>query len=749
MKPFTNIVRGSSRLEVNRNIVNNKETSTDIILIGPVGGSWFSDEGIKESEVRDALKSIPKGTPINVHINSEGGSVQEGLGIYNAFRKRSADITAHVDGYALSIASVFPLAASKVISPKSAIWMIHKAWSFAQGNSDDMEDSAEMLKEHDEVMAEIYAKETGRPIQEMRDAMAAETWIRGSQAVDFGLADETDEADVAASAFDRRLPVDYLKRCKSGWAFNSFLLGENSDPFTKFTPATVTPGSANNKTISAGAPGGARNTHRMDKIKALLKKHGIQVADDATEETLMAALENIPTTKSDNSDKSGKTIVLDAGLSAQITAMHKQLAEEKRARVTAKIDAFIGEMKLTNDERDEEIELCVANEKRLATIAKRTPHTISGNAVGGPGSTINISMEDPILDLKTKHPVRAQRYQVQINDWNDLVVQAARRDARSGAVKDTMFVTLANAGINPFSNNNVALPFAANTITSVLTNFLMDGSVTDLQNRWAMLKSFSIDTRPDGYKPLAPGILKHVTAADAGQTDATNYESSGNSTVAPVTITPHEHSKSYQISNTDLNSGVRMADLVTLNTAIFANLVIEAAILPITAANFTGSVTVSAAAAFSFSDLATLQALLKKSPIKNLILDGAYIARIANTPGFFQTAGTVGGSPQAWRAFGWDGIYQNTDWTNASSPTLQGFACNPQAIGGIIGLPLLPSVNTSGVFSSNVMTIDGLDIQVLAEQWFNPATRISWNSLRVMDGWSKVDATAGFLVTNG
>jgi hypothetical protein len=287
---------------------------------------------------------------------------------------------------------------------------------------------------------------------------------------------------------------------------------------------------------------------------------------------------------------------------------------------------------------------------------------------------------------------------------------------------------------------------AANTITSVLTNFLMDGSVTDLQNRWAMLRAFSLDTRPDGYKPLAPGVLKHVTAGSAAQTNPTTYES-GNSTVAPVTVTPAEHSVSYQISNIDLNSGVRMQDLVTINTANFANVVIEAATAPITAANFTGTATVSSAAAFSFSDLASLQALLKKSPIKNLIIDGAYIARIANTPGFFQTAGTVGGSPQAWRAFGWDGIYQNTDWTGAGT-NMQGFACNPQAIGGIIGLPLLPALIPGNILSSTVMTVEGLDVQVLAEAWFNPATRTSWNSLRVMDGWAKVDATAGFILTS-
>jgi ATP-dependent protease ClpP protease subunit len=740
-KAFVNISRGNNRLEVSA-----KDNGPhELFLIGAVGGSFWDDSGIKEKEVRDALKSIPKGKPINVHINSEGGSVQEGLGIYNAFKQRSADITAYVDGYALSIASVFPLAASKVVSPKSAIWMIHKPWSDVRGDDDQMEKAAEMLKEHGEMMAEIYAEETGKPIQEWRDAMAKETWIRGSEAVNFGLADETDASSVAASAY-RPLPAAYLDRCKNGVAAMGLMFGNHpvSNIYSQFAPAANTPGSVNTQTISAGVPGGARNTHRMDKIKALLKKHGIEVAEDATEETLMAALENIPTTKSDNTDKSGKTIVLDAGLSSQIAAMQKQLAEEKKARVSAALDGFIADMKLTNDERDEELALCMENEARLKTIAKRTPHTISGNSAMG--TTFNISAVDPVLDLKTKHPVRAERYKVEVNDWNQILIEACRRDVRSGSVKDPLFAALASAGINPFSNQQMPFPQNANTITSVLTSFLMDGSVTDLQNRWAMLRAFSMDTRPDGYKPLAPGILKHVTAFSTAQTDPTSYES-GNSTVAPVTVTPHEHSVSYQISNIDLNSGVRMQDLVTGNTANFANVVIEAAIAPISVANFGAATVIRAAELFSFTDLATLQAALKKSSIKNLIIDGSYIARISNVPGFFQVAGTVGGSPQAWKPYGWDGIYNNTDWTG-SAANAQGFACNPQAIGGIIGLPILPSVNTSGVFSSSTMTVDGLDIQVLAEAWFNPATRTSWNSLRCIDGFAKVDATAGFILTS-
>ncbi|NBO93084.1 MAG: hypothetical protein EBV06_12360, partial [Planctomycetia bacterium] len=84
-------------------------------------------------------------------------------------------------------------AAGKVVSPKSAIWMIHNAWSVAQGNSKDMMDQAKMLEEHDAMLAEIYSEHTGKSTEEIRTDMAAETWIRGSAAVEYGLADESDD----------------------------------------------------------------------------------------------------------------------------------------------------------------------------------------------------------------------------------------------------------------------------------------------------------------------------------------------------------------------------------------------------------------------------------------------------------------------------------------------------------------------------------------------------------------------------
>jgi len=252
---------------------------------------------------------------------------------------------------------------------------------------------------------------------------------------------------------------------------------------------------------------------------------------------------------------------------------------------------------------------------------------------------------------------------------------------------------------------------------------------------------------------LSPAIIKHVTAGATAQTNPTNYES-GDSTVAPVTATPNEYSVSFQISNTDLNSGVQMANLVTVNTANFADKVLNIAMGPVTIANFNGSTAfggaaslICAASAFGLNELQILQGALSKSPIKNLILDPNYIARIANQPGFYQKAGTVGGPSNGWVAYGWDGIFQNTNFTGAG-PNVKGFACKPGAIGGVWGPPLLPPMIPGGILQNQIQTVPGLEAKVLAEYWFNPATRTSWASLRTILGVNKVDGTAGYIVTS-
>jgi ATP-dependent Clp protease protease subunit len=344
----------------NRLEVRAQADAHEIVLTGAVGRSWWDDSGITESEFREALKGIPEGRQIRLLINSEGGSVKEGLGIYNAIKARSKDITARISGYALSIASVFPLAASKVISPKAAIWMVHKAWSYAQGNSDDMERSAVMLREHDEVLSDIYAAETGKDKSEWLNLMKAETWIRGASAVEYGLADETEEDDAVAAY--RPLHPDFISRCKnlSSEILNTISAAAKGEQKTKSQTDNAKP-ITSAAALSTPAPKqGAENHNKSNtmrnKLIALLNSRGVEVNDSMTDEQLLALVENGKPQAAAPAPQN--TIDINGEIQKAINAERTAIRRESEA--TRAVSALVAEKRITQAQADKALPAIIA-----------------------------------------------------------------------------------------------------------------------------------------------------------------------------------------------------------------------------------------------------------------------------------------------------------------------------------------------------------------------------------------------------
>lgn len=155
------------------------------VYVYDVIGDW----GVSAGDIVAELRAIGD-LPIDLHINSEGGSVFDGLAIYNALRNHSKPVTAYVDALAASAASFIAMAANHIVIAKNASMMIHDAIGFAFGNAADMRALADLLDESSETIAEIYDDHAGGGVSHWRDLMRAETWFRGQAAIDAGLADE-------------------------------------------------------------------------------------------------------------------------------------------------------------------------------------------------------------------------------------------------------------------------------------------------------------------------------------------------------------------------------------------------------------------------------------------------------------------------------------------------------------------------------------------------------------------------------
>jgi ATP-dependent Clp protease protease subunit len=129
---------------------------------------------------------------LDIFINSEGGDVFEAKAIYAQLKRFGADaeVIVHIDGIAASAATFVAMAGDKIITAPEATWMVHEAWTLAMGNAGDLRDTADLLDMMNEDIAAIYAKRTGRSVEEMRAMMSVETWMNAQEAKDAKFTDE-------------------------------------------------------------------------------------------------------------------------------------------------------------------------------------------------------------------------------------------------------------------------------------------------------------------------------------------------------------------------------------------------------------------------------------------------------------------------------------------------------------------------------------------------------------------------------
>lgn len=192
-------------------------SETDLILYGEIGYDYWTDSGITADSVSKFLAALPNGTTeINVRINSPGGDVFEGVAIYNVLFNSGLTINVKIDALAASIATVIAMAGHTVEMAGNAQWMIHKAWTIAMGNAEDMRSTANLLESIDNgSITATYAARTGLEEKEISDLMAAETWMDAKTAKAKGFVDsiaplrgkpetapDTSEADAKAKAQD-------------------------------------------------------------------------------------------------------------------------------------------------------------------------------------------------------------------------------------------------------------------------------------------------------------------------------------------------------------------------------------------------------------------------------------------------------------------------------------------------------------------------------------------------------------------
>ena len=162
---------------------------SEILMYGPIGPDfWEPENAITAKSVMAQLFEISG--DVTVRISSGGGDVYEGIDIMQALKNHDGEVTVIVESLAASAASFIAVGgADRVLMRESSELMIHRAWTFTDGNADDVRKTLEDLERQDRKLARIYAGKAGGEVQDWLDAMSAETWYTAEEAVAAGLAD--------------------------------------------------------------------------------------------------------------------------------------------------------------------------------------------------------------------------------------------------------------------------------------------------------------------------------------------------------------------------------------------------------------------------------------------------------------------------------------------------------------------------------------------------------------------------------
>ncbi|MBB1491330.1 Clp protease ClpP [Paracoccus sp. MC1854] len=172
-------------------------TGAEVAIYDEIGAYGVSAKGFLAE-----LGALPEGRPVDLRLNSPGGSVFDAVAIFNALKRHAGTVTVWIDGIAASAASYIAMAGDEIVMPENAFLMIHDPAGLVMGTAEDMRAMAEALDKVGGSLAAGYAAKSGRPADEIAALMAAETWLDASEALALGFADRLAEPVRIAASFD-------------------------------------------------------------------------------------------------------------------------------------------------------------------------------------------------------------------------------------------------------------------------------------------------------------------------------------------------------------------------------------------------------------------------------------------------------------------------------------------------------------------------------------------------------------------
>lgn len=137
--------------------------------------------------------------PVRIDVNCPGGSVFEGLAMRQVLLDHPGTVTARIVSLAASMATALLTACSSIEVFSDSIFMMHRVSGSTWGTSEDHKKTGSVLANLDRILAEHYAAQSGKTVNEILRLMTKETWLYGHEIVREGFADDFTERQTKKS----------------------------------------------------------------------------------------------------------------------------------------------------------------------------------------------------------------------------------------------------------------------------------------------------------------------------------------------------------------------------------------------------------------------------------------------------------------------------------------------------------------------------------------------------------------------
>lgn len=317
-----------------QNVKSDGKTA-DIYIYGPIGYRWWDENSWDAASfVSEFNKLAGDHERINIHINSPGGIIDEGLPIFNVIQACEKDTHTYIDGIAYSMGAVIALAGKTVHAAKNSLMLFHNASGWAQGNAEAFRDIAKMLDTYDSSLITSLSSKTGLTEDEVRQKYFdyKDHLLTATEAKTEGFVDVVED-------YSARLPEN-IANMTGDQLFALFKNHEGKDPvlvrimdFFKnhFSPNTK----SDDMEIlaSIGKSLGLAENATLDQVQQAIASLNQKVADLTASQQTAASASNTMTQAIDAFDES---ISNAQGTEAKVTALNAFINDLKSQDATGK-----------------------------------------------------------------------------------------------------------------------------------------------------------------------------------------------------------------------------------------------------------------------------------------------------------------------------------------------------------------------------------------------------------------------------